>query len=67
MYTFNPNTKIESAKVNANFAGLADGTLDDDNNSLELFRNEAMYDFVASGCVWTGDSYGVNRNASMTN
>lgn len=24
------------------------------------------YDYVVSGCQWTGDSYGVNRNASMT-
>lgn len=24
------------------------------------------YDYVVSGCAWTGDSYGVNRNASMT-
>lgn len=66
MYTFTANTKIESAKVNANFAGLADGTLDDDNNSLELYRNEGLYDFVASGCVWTGDAYGSTRLASMT-
>jgi hypothetical protein len=66
MYTFSPSTKIESAKVNANFAGLADGTLDDDNNSLELYRNEGLYDFVASGCVWTGDAYGSTRVASMT-
>jgi len=26
MYTFSPNRAIESAKINANFAGLADGT-----------------------------------------
>lgn len=28
--------------------------------------NESQFAFVASGGVWTGDSYGVNRNASMT-
>lgn len=28
--------------------------------------SENFYDFVASGGVWSGDSYGVNRNASMT-
>lgn len=27
---------------------------------------ETLYDFVASGGVWTGDSYGASRNASMT-
>ena len=24
------------------------------------------FDYVVSGCIWSGDSYGVNRNASMT-
>lgn len=28
--------------------------------------NEAQFAFIASGMVWSGDSYGVNRNASMT-
>lgn len=28
--------------------------------------DEALWDFAASGGVWTGDSYNVNRNASMT-
>lgn len=27
---------------------------------------EFLYDFVASGCVWSGDSYGSTRAASMT-
>lgn len=34
--------------------------------SLETIHSHFTYDFVQSGCVWTGDSYGVNRNASMT-
>jgi hypothetical protein len=29
-------------------------------------HSETMFDFVASGGVWTADSAGVNRNASMT-
>jgi hypothetical protein len=29
-------------------------------------HSETMFDFVASGGVWTGDSYAVNRNASMS-
>lgn len=28
--------------------------------------SENGFDYVASACVWTGDSVGVNRNASMT-
>lgn len=28
--------------------------------------NETTFDFVASGCVWSGDSYGSTRAASMT-
>jgi len=28
--------------------------------------DEGMYDFVASGLIWTGDSYGSTRVASMT-
>lgn len=31
-----------------------------------LRASEVMFDHVASGCVITGDSYGSNRNASMT-
>lgn len=31
-----------------------------------LRASEIMFDHVASGCVITGDSYGSNRNASMT-
>jgi len=66
MYTFSPSTVINSTRVNANFAGLADGTEMDSNTSMVGFRNEVLYDFVVSGCLWSGDSYGVNRNASMT-
>jgi hypothetical protein len=73
MYTFSPRTKIESAKVNANFAELqavdvtlGTGSLDTTNNSLATFRDEVFYDFYISGCEWTGDSYAVNRNASMS-
>jgi hypothetical protein len=64
--TFTANTQIKSAEVNGNFTGLSDGTMDIDHNSLQIFRDEALYDFVNSGGVWTGDSVGVNRNASMT-
>ena len=66
MYIFTPGEKAYSAQMNANLAGLASGSEDDDNNSLSLFRSEAVSNFVASGCIWSGDSYGSNRNASMT-
>lgn len=36
------------------------------NTSLETIRNENQFNFIASGCVWSGDSYGSTRNASMT-
>ena len=34
--------------------------------SLETIRADIAFDFVASGCVWSGDSYGSTRAASMT-
>lgn len=64
--TFSPNTLIKSSEVNANFQGLADGTNDTTNNSLQTYRDEDVFDHVISGGVWSGDSYAVNRNASMT-
>lgn len=36
------------------------------NGSPTTRFDEAFYDFVASGLVWSADSVGVNRNASMT-
>jgi hypothetical protein len=66
MYTFSPNTLIKSSELNANFAGLADGSYDDTSNSITTFRSEAMYNFVASGLVWTGDNYGGGLTGSMT-
>lgn len=34
--------------------------------STETIDSERTFDFVASGCVWSGDSYGATRAASMT-
>ncbi len=53
MHIFSPTTKAESAKVNENFADLASGAGDDTNNSLYVWRAEAMPDFVVSGLVWS--------------
>lgn len=66
MHTFSPNTLIESAKVNENFDDLADGSGDDDSNSLRIARDELYDDFVNTGLIWTGDNYGVNLNGSMS-
>lgn len=66
LVAFSPNSIIFSADVNANFNGLADGSLDVPANSLATFRDEAMFDFVSSGCIWTGDAYASTRAGSMT-
>jgi hypothetical protein len=66
MYTFSPNTIIESAKVNANFTALSDGTADTTTNSLQTFRDESISNHVVSGGVWSGDNYGATLYASMT-
>ena len=46
------------------------GTNDEDANTrlgiLDSYTNDTTVDYVASGCVWTGDSLGSTRYASMT-
>jgi len=49
------------APVDKWFTALASGEL-----STDPIRTEGWFDFVASGLVWSGDSYGSTRNASMT-
>lgn len=34
--------------------------------SLSAIRSEMEFDYIASGGVWSGDSYAASRNASMT-
>lgn len=63
---YTPNTVIQSTQVSNDLLGLADGSNDVTANKLATFRDEAFFDFVVSGLVLTGDSYGVNRNASMS-
>lgn len=46
--------------------GIANGDLSTDNNNLPLWRDKSIANHVVEGCVWSGDSYGVNRNASMS-
>lgn len=49
------------APVDKWFTALASGEL-----STDPLRTESFYDYIASGMVWSGDSYGSTRNASMT-
>lgn len=46
--------------------GTFSGNVSDNGQTLQTIRNETMINFVASGCVWSGDSYGSTRVASMT-
>lgn len=46
--------------------GLSNGDLDTPNNNLPLWRKNSLANYVVSGCVWSGDSYGSTRYASMT-
>ena len=66
MNTLSANTLIEAAKLQANFDDLASGVGDQASNSLELTRRLTIANHISSGGLITGDSYGVNRNASMT-
>jgi hypothetical protein len=48
--------------IGLNLRGKGTGKVNLGAGALAVFP----YDYVASGCVWTGDSYGVTRAASMT-
>lgn len=64
---YTANTVIQSAQVSNDLVGLANGSNDTTVNSMTTLRSEQAYDNVApSGIVWSGDSYGGTRNASMT-
>lgn len=45
---------------------ISTGDIQHRSVSLETIRSEITFDHVASGCVWSGDSYGSTRAASMT-
>jgi hypothetical protein len=53
-----------------NTAVLADSIVTNDKMAVAVkpvtLMDETTFDFVASGCVWSGDAYGSTRNASMT-
>lgn len=54
-------TTVIMAPVDVWFESIASGEL-----STDPLRTELFFDYVASGCVWSGDSYGASRNGSMT-
>lgn len=64
--TYTIDQIINPTEHKATHDGLADGSEDIDANKLELYRSEALNDFVASGGLWSADSFGVNLIASMT-
>lgn len=45
---------------------ISTGDIQHRSVSLETIRSEMEFDYVASGCVWSGDAYASTRNASMT-
>lgn len=50
----------------AGTTGTFTGDLQQRSVSLDTFRTDTQFDFIASGCVWSGDAYGSTRNASCT-
>lgn len=54
-------TTVIMAPIDKWFTALASGEL-----STDPLRTEMFFDYIASGCVWSGDAYASTRNASMT-
>lgn len=47
-------------------SGTFSGVVSDSGSTLATIRNDSGFDFIVSGGVWSGDSYGSTRNGSMT-
>jgi len=68
------NGNIDNANIKASAAidasKLASASITNSQmdvaNSLVTRMNNGFFDYVESGCVWSGDSYGSTLNASMT-
>jgi len=58
-------TSISTGAVSGT-TGTFTGNVSDNSTTLQTYRSEQIYDYVASGCVWTGDSYNSTTVASMT-
>jgi hypothetical protein len=59
-------TSVTSAGAVQGATVISTGDIQHRSTSLEAIRAELSFDYVASGCVWSGDSYGGSLNASMT-
>lgn len=57
---------LDPIEHKATHDGLADGSEAVDANKLELYRREALNDFIASGGLWSADDFGVDLLGSMT-
>ena len=51
--------------ISPSFRGKGSGLADVDGMAPKQWADNA-YDFIESGCYWSGDAYGSTRNASMT-
>lgn len=62
------HTAITATSLNATSTinASTQGNLQDGSIALQTMRSENTFDYVASGCVITADSVGVNKNYSMT-
>lgn len=59
-------TSVASTGAVSGTTGTFTGNVSENSQTLQTIRSEREFDFVASGCVWSGDSYGSTRAASMT-
>jgi len=64
------NDIVENIEALAAGTGFTAGSIPNSalatNAQPQRLLDESLGDFVASGLVWSGDSYGATRNASMT-
>lgn len=59
-------TSVASTGAVSGTTGTFSGNVSENGQTLQTIRSETSFDYVASGCVWSGDAYGSTRNASMT-
>lgn len=59
-------TSVASTGAVSGTTGTFSSDVSEKGSTLTTIRDEHTADFVASGCVWSGDSYGSTLNASMT-
>ena len=59
-------TSVASTGAVSGTTGTFSSDITEKGATLATMRDELGYDYVASGGIWSGDSYGSTRNASMT-